>query len=126
MSSSSDENSVSNNGVLDTLVKHLKNFPVLLEKSQVPSIKAKKTEALKELTKLYATNGLNIDEKSCLKKIANLKKRVKDKSDVNKTGNKRMKLLPHERTLHEIMNRAEEPNPTIRPPSCKFQTITTI
>ena len=92
----------------------------------MPSTKAKKMEALKKLTKLYSTNGLNIDEKCCLKKIANLKKRVKDKIDPKKTGNKRIKLLPHERALEEIMNPVEKPNPTIRPPLSKFKTITVI
>ena len=118
-SSSSEESATNVDGVLNVLVRHVKEHPVLLTKSQPPSVKDKKNEALKELVKIYASNGVNIDAKGCLKKIANLKKRVKDKIDPNKTGNKRVKLLPHEKTFEKLLHRNMEPNPTILPPSCK-------
>ena len=67
MSSSFGDDSDSIDGILNTLVKYMKDYPVLLDKSQLPKVKERKQEALKLLVKLYAKNDVIIDEKSCLK-----------------------------------------------------------
>ena len=81
MSSSSGEEA---NKTVDTELLHIVNFvkkyPVILNKSQIPSVKAKKDESLdclcEEIRQIYYRN---IDTKRILKKINNLKTCVKKK-----------------------------------------------
>lgn len=52
--------------------------PVILQKSQVPKIKRRKDEAVGVLTKNYGvTFGMPLDAKGLLKKINNMKTRLK-------------------------------------------------
>lgn len=74
-------------------VRILQKFPVLLNKSQLPSVKKEKSESLRQFCDIYRnTVGKNISEDQVKKKINNMKTEVKKKSDKNETGNKKLKL----------------------------------
>jgi hypothetical protein len=87
----------------------LKNT-IIFSKSQIPLAKDKKAKALKSLCDEYSTStGKPIDIKQALKKINNLKTRVKLKSDMNRTGNRPIKMLPWEVQLLDGMKVEENP-----------------
>lgn len=68
-------------------VNLLKNYSVLFSKSQLPEVKSKKSIALKELAdKCEKELGLIIKTPNLTKKIHNLKRDVKQKSDITRTG----------------------------------------
>src|SRR4051812_36336607 len=81
-------------------VRVLKKYPVLLEKSQIPAMKAKKEAAseaaIKDLESLY---GQSFTKSTLSKKISRIKGEVKAKSDKTKTGNKKIILKPWESEL---------------------------
>lgn len=81
----------------------LTRYPVLLEKSQKPNIKAQKGLAIESLRQqLETTLGKKYSTGQLLKKIANMKKIV-EKTDRKKTGNRRMILKPWERKMFEML-----------------------
>lgn len=87
--------------------------PVILEKSQVPKVKIIKDEAIKTVTKKYeALYGKPLDGKGLLKKLNNMKTRLKKKTDMKKTGNKKIKLLGWEEKLLRAVQ--GDSNPTIK------------
>lgn len=68
----------------------LKQYSVILNKSQVSNIKEKKRNSnmkslLKEYDKKY---GIKIKDQQLMKKVNNMKNKVKAKTDINKTGNR--------------------------------------
>ena len=68
------------------LVSIIKDFPVLMEKSQLPGTKEKKVLTLYKARVTIATNtGRIMDEKQIAKKITNMKVVVKKKTDANST-----------------------------------------
>ncbi|KAF6207350.1 hypothetical protein GE061_018591 [Apolygus lucorum] len=76
------------------------------------SVKAKKAAAVRTI--IYAFHkqtGQTFDEKQVLKKINNMKSKIKTKSDAKRTGNKKIKLAKWEQQFLELLQ--EEDNPTI-------------
>ncbi|CAH1110533.1 unnamed protein product [Psylliodes chrysocephalus] len=114
-SSSSDSESTEKDNAtteLQFIANEIANTPVILEKSQTPKIKARKDEAIRNVTRKYeVTFGKALDSKGFLKKINNMKERLKIKTDLNKTGNKPIKLLEWEKKLLKAME--GDSNPTI-------------
>lgn len=104
------DNSVSNE--LQFIADEIVRAPVILEKSQIPKIKARKDQAIGAVIKKYeATYGKPLDTKGFLKKMNNMKTRLKKKTDLKRTGNKKIKLLDWERKLLKAME--GESNPTV-------------
>lgn len=94
-------------------VELLQNYKVVLEKSQVPTIKKAKENALIKLqTEWQAVSGKVISVKQLSKKINNMKTKIKQKTDLNKTGNKAIKLKPWEQAFYKLMD--GDTNPTLR------------
>ncbi|XP_053699422.1 uncharacterized protein LOC128746397 [Sabethes cyaneus] len=88
---------------LDLLGEHA---GVLLEKSQSPSMKMKKSAALQKLSrKLFVEYGIDYSEQQIMKKVHNLKNRVKSKTDTKQTGGqRRMPLNPAERRFYDLLS----------------------
>ncbi|XP_025829559.1 uncharacterized protein LOC112904234 [Agrilus planipennis] len=87
------------------IAERVKAFPEILEKSQVPAIKRKKTAALTQIVKEYVTLfGKGMEIKAFMKKVNNMKTRLKNKTDRNKTGNKPIRLLSWERIMLKAMH----------------------
>ena len=109
--SSDEENSESECADSQYLfVTLLKNHKILLCKSQKPDIKEKKTAALTTLAKELSVNtGKEQSEAKIAKKIANMKKRFKEKFDKNKTGNKKMIMKPWEELFGKLLHADENP-----------------
>ena len=81
-SSNSDSESTEKDNAtteLQFIADEIANAPVILEKSQTPKIKARKDEAIRNVTRKYeVTFGKALDAKSFLKKINNIKIRSND------------------------------------------------
>ena len=91
----SSNNSVELNLVMVSLIK---DHPVLIEKSQLPSAKEKKVRAPQEARSVILTTTCkNLDDKQILKKISNMKVQGKEKTD--KTGNCKIILCFWEQEL---------------------------
>jgi hypothetical protein len=84
--------------------------PSILAKSQVPSMKRKKDLAISQVVEKYkGVFGKEIDAKTLLKKVNNMKTRLKKKTDLNKTGNKKIKLVAWEEKLLAAMQGDSNP-----------------
>lgn len=80
-------------------------FPEILEKSQVPAMKKKKSAALTEIVKEYVSLfGKEMEIKAFMKKVNNMKTRLKNKTDKTKTGNKPFRLLSWEKVMLKAMD----------------------
>lgn len=111
-SSDSDESSVCAESTMLFLVTALENHPELLEKSQLPEAKRKKEEAILNVIHSFETNiGIKIDRKQLLKKVSNMKMRLKRKTDKNRTGNKPIVLNVWEKKLYSLLQ--GDGNPTM-------------
>ncbi|KAG5890703.1 hypothetical protein JTB14_016533 [Gonioctena quinquepunctata] len=116
--SSSDESSSasSQEGRDDNELMFIANFvedhPIILNKSQTPSVKTKKEEYLKQM-KIDIQNkyGTMMDSKKILKKLNNLKTNIKKKTDRKATGNKKIKLSAAESVIYNIMQSGSDENP---------------
>lgn len=87
------------------IAERVQAYPAILEKSQVPAMKKKKTAALTEIVKEYVTLfGKELDIKAFVKKVNNMKTRLKNKTDKNKTGNKPIRLLSWEKVMLKAMD----------------------
>lgn len=95
------------------IAERVKHFPEILEKSQLPAKKAKKQTAIeKVVTEYRQLYGKDMTAKVLMKKVGNMKTRLRKKTDKNKTGNKRIPpLLPWEIIMMEAMH--AEVNPTV-------------
>lgn len=94
---------------------------VLLQKSQTPLMKVKKCDAVKKLAEeLLIRYGIEYTEKQIIKKVHNLKNRVKAKTDLKQTGNKKINLGIAERKFFELMGGMENPTITERPCTSHF------
>ena len=91
------------------LVMLLKEYPVLLNKGKTPELRAKKAEAVKACVAEYAANGELQTPENISRKIANLEQRVKKKTDTTATGNKKVRLLQHERIFLELVKADTNP-----------------
>lgn len=71
-----------------SFVNLLKEYKVLLNKSQLPEIKAQKAEAIKEFERRCESElNLSLKGQNLLKKIHSIKRDVKKKADITRTGN---------------------------------------
>jgi hypothetical protein len=94
----------------ETFMDILCQNPVLLEKSQVPSVKEKKTVAFGLLQdELYRHTGKRPEFKALAKKIANMKTYLRKKTDVNRTGNRSIKLTKNEERLAQLLEIERNP-----------------
>jgi len=81
-----------------------------LDRSQVPHIKKAKKKALEEFKdKLEAKTGQPVSLAQAKKKIHNLKADIKSKADLNKTGNKKLKLKGWEKDFLQMIGAEENP-----------------
>lgn len=88
----------------------ISKYKVVLNKSQVPKIKAEKEKAVAEMVKEYGKLfGKEISIKQLQKKIHNMKREVKKKIDKNVTGNKKIVLKDWEKTLISLLEVDKNP-----------------
>ncbi|CAH1991685.1 unnamed protein product [Acanthoscelides obtectus] len=114
MSTYSEDHSSENQTVFVNIIKQ---FPVLLEKSNIPEIKNKRRKAVEEIKeKVQAELGVKYNEGQIWKKIQNIKTRLKAKTDRNHTGNKPIKLKGWEQELFNFLQ--GESNPSIARLQC--------
>nr|CAH7725614.1 unnamed protein product [Callosobruchus chinensis] len=113
-SSSSSELDEDENTELIYIVNFLKEHPVIINKSEVPSIKAQKNNALETLKdELESKYEKVVAVKNILKKINNLEAAIKKKTDTNRTGYKKIKLSPAEQLVFAVMNGPNSNNPVL-------------
>ena len=94
------------------LATSLKMYPDALTKSQIPEAKKKKEAALESIKNMYECNfGHPISTAQMMKKINNMKSRLKKKVDKNQTGNKPIILNSWEKELYGLLE--GDTNPTI-------------
>lgn len=87
------------------IAERVQAFPEILEKSQVPAMKKKKSAVLTEIVKEYVSLfGKEMEIKTFMKKVNNMKTRLKNKTDKNKTGNKTIRLLSWEKVMLKAMD----------------------
>ncbi|XP_031331493.1 uncharacterized protein LOC116162101 [Photinus pyralis] len=99
-----------NNDEMHFIAEKVKMYPEILEKSQVPTMKLKKKRALEGIIQDYkAMFGKAITEKDFMKKVNNMKTRLKKKTDRNQTGNRPIRLLPWENIMLETMQGDKNP-----------------
>lgn len=71
----------------------LEDYKIILDKRMTPAIKSAKDKALKELTEIYNKNTKqNLDIRQVLKKVNNMKSKIKKITEMKKTGNLKIKL----------------------------------
>lgn len=89
----------------------LAKFPVLLNKSQLPQLKAQKANACdKFLNEYQKQSGVLLSKDQLFKKLNNMKTAIKSKADAKKTGNKPVILTDWEEEFLELVD--AERNPT--------------
>jgi len=94
----------------------LKEFPILLDKSQVPEIKERKTIACLEMIKKLSTSlNWSFTKDTLPKKISRMKADVKTKSDKTKTGNKKIVLKDWEKIMYDLINGDSNPSVSMIP-----------
>lgn len=82
----------------------LRDFPIVFSKSQTPAVRQSKLQAIELIKKQWELNfGSQITTTQMYKKINNMKTRLKIKTDINRTGNKKIVLQDWEKILLEIM-----------------------
>lgn len=121
MDSSSDleETTTNSESINLVMVSIIKDHPVLVEKSQLPTTKERKARALHEAKSRISTNtGKNMTEKQILKKISNMKVHVKKITDGKQTGNRKIIMCPWEQQLYDILQ--WDANPTITKMACSL------
>lgn len=95
-----------------SFIKAVKNHSVILDKSMVPEIRKKKMKSLIDIRKnIHDEIGKDISEKQIIKKLTNMKNRLKKKSDTNQTGNRKIVLKDWEVQLLKLLE--GDSNPTI-------------
>ncbi|KAG8276244.1 hypothetical protein J6590_016761 [Homalodisca vitripennis] len=96
-----------------SFISIIMEYPVILENSNIPSIKNKRNRAIEEIqNRIDNELGLHLDSSQILKKLNNMKRRVKSKADTNKTGNMKVILKPWEEDLLNFIEGDTE-NPAI-------------
>ncbi|KAG8270710.1 hypothetical protein J6590_079054 [Homalodisca vitripennis] len=96
-----------------SFISIIKEYPVILEKSNIPSIKNKRNRAIEEIqNRIDNELGLHLDSSQIWKKFNNMKRRVKSKADTNKTGNMKVILKPWEEELLNFIE-GDTDNPAI-------------
>lgn len=96
----SDVTSNNSTSEMAFIAKEVKDLPIILAESQIPKMKKKKDEAICRVVEKYqGVFGKEMDAKVFLKKVNNMKTRLKKKTDSNQTGNKRIKLANWEKNM---------------------------
>lgn len=114
-----NNNKVENDDISKFLVEKIKQNKYLLEKSQLPSIKNKKKQTIEECVKeIKQKFGIELTGKNIIKKIANMKCRIKNKIDINKTGNKKINLKNWETDLSQLLCANSNPSTNKLPGKC--------
>ena len=90
------------------IVKFIQQYPILLDKSQVPTKKNLKKTALEKLVEHLKGS---VDLGQAKKKIQNMKTEVKNIADRKKTGNKKIVLEDWQKDFLKLLNMEE--NPTV-------------
>ena len=106
MSSSDEENEFQHlSSEMQFIAQEVKSFPIILQKSQLPKLKKMKDEAIENvLAKYKLVFGKEIDSRSFMKKVNNMKTRMKKKTDFKKTGNTKINLVEWERVMFSAIN----------------------
>lgn len=108
--SDDDNDNVAEIDEMSVLVMGITGHSILLSKSQVPEVKERKKKATMEVIEsIFKKTGRRYESKVLQKKISNMKARVKAKTDRNKTGNRKVKLLDWEDKLLKLMDQDENP-----------------
>jgi hypothetical protein len=106
-----EEEEASNKDDQIAFVAMLKDFPFLLEKSQVPAAKALKIQATTGfIDKWKSLNGEVLTKVTLMKKINNMKSRIKKKTDANQTGNAPIVLKNWEKDFLKLVKSDENPS----------------
>ncbi|XP_049946498.1 uncharacterized protein LOC126438165 [Schistocerca serialis cubense] len=94
-------------------VNIIKDYPAIISKSQTPAARKEKADCLKEVQHRYMVHfGKEITDVQIMKKVHNMKSRIKAKTDVNKTGNIKISLKNWEQIFLKFLN-GDDCNPTI-------------
>lgn len=88
----------------------LEDFKIILDKRMTPPIKSAKDAALRELTELFNKNlNEKLNSKQVLKKVNNMKSKIKKITDLKRTGNKKIKLNEWQQKFYDLWNANENP-----------------
>lgn len=91
----------------------IKQEPILLSKSQTPSVKTAKVEALNRFLKACQVHfGKVFTAEQIRKKINNMKTEIKKKTDMKATGNKKIILKNWEQEFLKLLD-TEGTNPSV-------------
>ncbi|XP_062553042.1 uncharacterized protein LOC134218164 [Armigeres subalbatus] len=83
---------------------------VLIQKSQTPQMKKLKAGAIKEMAMHFLLEtGVELTEKQIMKKVNNMKSRIKSKTDKKATGNRQICLNSGEKIFYDLLGAEENP-----------------
>ncbi|CAH0562907.1 unnamed protein product [Brassicogethes aeneus] len=86
----------------------LEDFKILFDKRQTPAIKSEKDKAAKSLAEAYTKNTKEVmTVKQVMKKLNNVKTKVKEATDLKKTGNKKIVLTDWQNKFYANWNNEE-------------------
>lgn len=106
MSGSSSESEDNQQGFINIV----KNYPVLMDKSQLCEVKKEKRKALEEIRRrLRSELQMEATEAQISKKLTNMKSRLKMKTDKKRTGNKPIKMKKWEEEFFNFMEGTTNP-----------------
>lgn len=104
---------------LNTFVRILHvHGKALLKKNNTPDMKKKKEHALDAMQEALSKTGAKYNKSQIMRKVNNLRSRIKQKTDLKQSGNKRIVLSAAERSFYNMLS--GDDNPTLRRVSCKF------
>lgn len=110
MTSSEDETIMHES--LEGFVEIIKHYPIIFEKSMLPETRKRKMDAMIHIRSRYESKfGVRLTDGQLTKKIFNMRSRLRNKTDLKRTGNKTIILKDWEKQLYGLMQ--GESNPTI-------------
>lgn len=120
MSSSEDEGDVGRQiADRDLFVKLLEENSVILDKSRLPKVIFEKKKAWENICATYSiATGQEVTQSQMSKMLQNMKSKIKKKSDVKATGNKKIKLKDWEVLFLSLLGEADNPVFNKVPGSC--------
>lgn len=102
--------------LVDLLVKYGR---VLLTKSRVPSVLIQKKAALEAIAnRIFTEKQIRCSETQIMRRVAVYKSRLKQKTDVKQTGNRKIVLSDAEKRFWKLMD--GDSNPTLTKVECKY------
>ena len=108
MSDSEEEVTASKGESLSDFVDILQEHPVVFQKSMLPDTRQRRSAVLSHIKEKYERSfGVGISEDQLYKKLANMKTRLKKKSDRNMTGNKPIILNDWEKKLYNLLTKLQ-------------------